>query len=265
MDHVSVAWGSDETIDIYEAKDATIQWCTVEASATYAGHPDGDFHNYGLINGPDGGRITIHHNLFAHHRRRSPAVANGPADIRNNVIYDFRDGFVHDNPSNNSGFNIVGNTFIRGPSENDIFPVAMGDDDGQVIDYHVVDNWVIDGVDFNGVVANPWTDAAVPYGVQYYLGKGRFSSAFVEGSPSSFENPQVSYSEVIALAGCFPRDVVTRNTVSDVVNRTGSWGRVVPDNLWEGLDSGWSTSHGRRRRRDARILGTATWNLWNGK
>jgi len=37
LDHVSCSWASDETIDIYEAQDVTIQWCTIEESLV-AGH-----------------------------------------------------------------------------------------------------------------------------------------------------------------------------------------------------------------------------------
>src|SRR5262245_38927551 len=71
LDHVSAAWGTDETVDIFGAQDVTIQWCSIEESQT-TGHPEGQ-HNYGLINGPQGARVSIHHTLFAHHRRRCPA------------------------------------------------------------------------------------------------------------------------------------------------------------------------------------------------
>jgi pectate lyase len=78
LDHMSIAWGVDETVDLYEADDVTVQWSTIEESATQ-GHPEGE-HNYGLINGPDGHRIAVHHNLFVHHKNRNPAIANGPAE-----------------------------------------------------------------------------------------------------------------------------------------------------------------------------------------
>jgi len=238
LDHVSVAWGSDETVDLYEAQNVTVQWCTIEASATYAGHPDGDFHNYGLINGPDGGRISLHHNLFAHHSRRNPAIANGPASIRNNVMYDFRDGFVHDNPSNNGGFHIIGNTFMRGNSGGSIFPVAMGDDDGQVIDYWMVDNQILNGWEYSGVMTNPWTDSHLPNGIRYYLNLGRPMSAPHPEMGTDYEAPQKAYESVLGKAGCLPRDVVTRTTVEEVRKNAGSWGRSVPSDLWQGLSTG---------------------------
>ena len=119
-----VSWASDETVDVYEADDFTIQWCTIEESST-EGHPEGE-HNYGLINGPDGYGISLHHNLFAHHKNRCPAVANGPADIRNNVMYDAQHAFVHHNPASGH-FNIMGNYFREGPSA-DLFPFYFDDE-----------------------------------------------------------------------------------------------------------------------------------------
>jgi pectate lyase len=80
LDHISCSWACDETIDIYGARNVTVQWCSIEESAV-TGHPEGR-HNYGLISGPRGENVSIHHNLFAHHARRCPAIANGPADVR---------------------------------------------------------------------------------------------------------------------------------------------------------------------------------------
>lgn len=125
---------ADETIDAYEADSITVQWCMIEASATYAGHPDGNFHNYGMINGPDGGPASIHHCLWAHHNHRTPAIANGPSDIRNNVVYNTTTGFVHHNPTNDMGFNFVGNYYKTGPDrgldENMADDTGDDDDDG---------------------------------------------------------------------------------------------------------------------------------------
>ena len=137
LDHVSCSWACDETIDIYGARDVTVQWCSMEESAV-VGHPEGR-HNYGLISGPQGQRVSIHHNLFAHHARRCPAIANGPADVRNNVIYNFRDGLSHEgHRPNDLGFNLIGNYYKRGPSDAKIFPFCfLGD-----VSYFLRDNYI---------------------------------------------------------------------------------------------------------------------------
>ena len=159
LDHVDASHGVDETLDIYEAHDVTVQWSAITFPVQGGGHPDGPNHNYGLINGPDGHHASIHHNLFVHNRARTPAVATGPADVYDNVVYNGREGFVHHNPAAGD-FNLVGNTYIDGPSatlapfwfdpENEPPPPLTSR-------YFVSGNWVEDPGDFNGILDNPFT------------------------------------------------------------------------------------------------------------
>lgn len=112
VDHVSVSFGVDENVDMYEGSDITVQWSAIEESAT-DGHPEGE-HNYGVLN--MGGRISVHHVLFAHNRNRNPALAVGPAESINNVAYNVRHGFVNHNDAAGE-ISIVGNTFVQGPDD----------------------------------------------------------------------------------------------------------------------------------------------------
>jgi hypothetical protein len=212
-------------VDWYGARESTIQWCTIEESDT-EGHPDGR-HNYGLINGPEGEKFTIHHTLFAHHSRRCPAVANGPADVRNLVVYNFRDGFLHDNPPNNLGFNIIGNYYKAGPSEPSIFPFCF---EGKT-SYYLRDNYIA-GV---GIVQDPWAEKDKLYGLQYYAQYGVKARKETEVPQVTTHSPLEAYELVLDQAGCFPRDTVSRRTVSEVRSGTGSWGRHDPGDLMAGL------------------------------
>jgi hypothetical protein len=225
LDHVSCAWAADETIDIFGAQDVTIQWCTIEESLVM-GHPEGR-HNYGLISGPQGARVSIHHNLFAHHARRCPAIANGPADIRNNVVYNFRDGFGHDNPPNDQGYNVVGNFYKRGPSDKKIFPFCFQ----RQVAYYLRDNF-IEGV---GLVQDPWSEADKLEGLRYYAKNGRRAEQEVPVPPVTTQPPQEAYELVLTQAGGLPRDAVTRRIVREVREGTGAWGRTDHKNLLEGL------------------------------
>ena len=225
LDHVSCAWAADESIDIFGAQDVTIQWCSIEESLT-TGHPEGQ-HNYGLISGPDGKRVSIHHNLFAHHRRRCPAIANGPADVRNNVIYDFRDGFLHDNPPNDGGYNIVGNYYKRGPSDKKIFPFCFRNQ----VRYYVRDNF-IDGI---GVIQDPWAEAEKLEGLKYYAKSGRMAEQETTVAKVTTHSPTDAYTIVLQQAGGLPRDAVTKRIVQEVRDGTGSWGRKPQDDLLAGL------------------------------
>jgi pectate lyase len=242
IDHVSVAYGADETIDIYEADDVTVQWTTIEASQV-ANHPDGQIHNYGLIHGPDGHRISYHHNLCANHSRRCPAIANGPADVRNNVAYNVRHAFLHSNPAQGD-FNLVGNFFKQGPNDS-LFPFYFDDEDtsaGTRPSYYLRDSYVDDPGQLVGVVDNPWAE---PYFTDLYLDAShRTTTEFDLGAavpgyvPVTTATSLQAYEAVLAGAGAFPRDAFTAATVDQVRTRTGGWDPALPADLMAGLVPG---------------------------
>jgi len=225
LDHISCSWASDETVDIYSADSITVQWCTIEESDT-RGHPEGQ-HNYGLISGPEGGHVSIHHTLFAHHKRRCPAIANGPSDVRNTVVYNFRDGFLHDNESNNLGFNIIGNYYKRGLNDPSIYPFCFADK----YSYYLSDNF-IEGV---GMIQDPWAEKDKLSGLRSYAGYGVKATAEFEVPTVTTHSPEEAYEMVLESAGCFPRDTVSRRTIEEVRTGTGWWGRHDPGDLMAGL------------------------------
>jgi pectate lyase len=227
LDHISVAWSTDENIGFYMARHSTVQWCSIEEACT-AGHYKG-MHNFGLLCGPDGGPISVHHNLFANNSRRHPAIANGPSDVRNNVVYNARDGFLHDNPPNKLGFNIVGNYYKRGPSSDKIFPFCFADS----ALYYLRDNYV-DGV---GMVNNPWELTALSQSFSHYCPLGIRSRTEFATPPVTTHRSRDAYYLVLERAGCFPRDILTRLTVADVRSRSGHWGKREISDLMAGLTS----------------------------
>ncbi len=228
IDHCSFSWASDETVAIFRAQDITVQWCTIEESDT-EGHWKGR-HNYGMISGPDGIRTSIHHNLFAHHSRRNPAVANGPCDVRNNLVYNFRDGFLHDNPTNDGIFNIVGNYYKPGPSSARIFPFCFQD----TTYYYLRDNF-IEGV---GLIQDPWAEADKLEGLSRYARRGTKSDKPAQVPAVTTHDPREVFRLVLEQAGCFPRDAVSRRTIEEVKSGTGRWGRRDPGDLNAGLPVG---------------------------
>ncbi len=233
LDHVSVSWASDETVDIFSSAEMTVQWCAIEESDTQ-GHPEG-VHNYGMINGPGGGQISIHHNLFAHHSRRCPAVSDGPADIRNNVVYDFRDGFLHDNEPNNKGYNIIGNYYKRGLEEAVIYPFCF---DGTT-SYYLRDNYMHGrGPDYTGLIQDPWAEASKMPGLKAYANRGRKADTETPVPAVTTWPPLEAFELVLAQAGCFPRDSVGRRTVREVRDGTGYYGRRAPAGLLAGMAYG---------------------------
>jgi len=229
IDHVSCSWGTDETVDIYESRDVTVQWCTIEESDT-KGHSKGQ-HNYGLINGPKGGRVSIHHNLFAHHVERSPAVAAPPADVRNNVVYNFYVALEHaGHKPKDGGFNIVGNFYARGPnSPKTVFPFNFKG----AASYFMRDN-LIEGV---GLVQDPWAERAKLKSKGFQARDYRRVAREFAVPPVATQAPREAYELVLKQAGCFPRDAVTKRMIEETRAGTGSWGRHEPDDLMAGLDT----------------------------
>jgi pectate lyase len=249
LDHVDISHGIDENFDLYGgARDVTVQWSAITFPVYGGGHPDGDAHNYGILNGPGGGRISIHHNLFVHNKARTPALADGPADVRNNVIYNGREGFVHHNPANGD-FNIIGNYYKDGPSAN-LAPLWFDPENDPPIPtrYWVWDNWVDHPGTFTGRVDNPYTTAG--FGDAYTFACCGIQStqfnAWGELNFSSYtgyvaiptQSAAAAYTAVLERAGAWPRDVVNRWAVDEARNRTGSWGDRRPASWLEGLTPG---------------------------
>ncbi len=265
FDHISVAYGVDETVDFYAARDVTFQWSTISCAAA-EGHHEGA-HNFGLINGPEGRRIAVHHNLFAHNKNRNPAVANGPAEIRNNVMYNVHIGFVHHNPASGP-FNIIGNTFRKGPSSK-LSPLFFDDENDHKdpsLAYYVHDNYVDDPGNFEGGVDNPWAKPWVHHSFEWLMApeklrvKKEFSFASVTANfiPITTYPVKAAYQEVLAKAGAMPRDELTKMVVQETRDRAGQWGfrklpnlmagltptSPPPDKDNDGMADAWELSHG---------------------
>ena len=148
-------------------------------------------------------------------------MANGPADIRNNVFYNFRDGLSHEgHPPNNLGFNIIGNYYKRGPSDPRIFPFCFV----KGVSYYLRDNFI----DSLGMIQDPWAEAAKLYGLERYADRGVRAGSEYPVVKVKTHDPREAYELVLASAGCFPRDQVSLRTVTEVATGTGSWGRWEP-------------------------------------
>jgi hypothetical protein len=240
LDHMSVSWGVDETMDLYEANDVTVQYSTVEEAATM-GHPEGE-HNYGLIQGPDGYGISVHHNLFIDNKNRNPAIANGPAEVLNNVVYNVRHGFIHHNPASGQ-FNIVGNVYIQGPND-DLIPFYFDDENdfsAPDLSYYLADNYIDDPGDFVGVVDNPWLNEHPTFQDMLAPEALRATQPHTFGGehvPVTTQSSTEARMLVLEKAGAFPRDAVTKRVIEELENGSGDWGSHPPNDLLEGLTPG---------------------------
>lgn len=121
IDHCSFSWGNDEVCSLYALTDVTLQWCIVSESLNDSFNHKGK-HGYGGLWG--GANASFHHNLIAHHTKRSPKFSGSFSaewpdrelvDLRNNVIYNW--GSLESVYGGEEGRqNMVNNYFKPGPA-----------------------------------------------------------------------------------------------------------------------------------------------------
>ncbi len=240
FDHIAVSGGRDESVDLYSATDVTVQW-----SAITRADPDGDDggHHFGLLNGPDGGRISVLHNIFAHNLNRNPAIATGPAEIINNLVYNVRHGFIHHNPATGD-FNIVGNYYKQGPNGS-LFPFFFDDENtgtgSPPLSYYMNDNYVDDPGDLTGRVDDPWllpfthsSFDSIDFGWDSSVASNTTPHTMAVAEATLFSS-QVNVDLLLAQAGAFPRDGMALADNLEIQDRTGDWGKRIPADLMEGL------------------------------
>jgi pectate lyase len=129
LDHISASWGVDEVLSLatdwdnpnsFRTHDVTIQWSIIAEGLECSTHSQG-CHSKGLMVGGKTSNVSLHHNLIAHNKERSPLLhARDVVDVVNNVIYtsglDRADiAVVSDrlDPGDRQFYNIVGNSFVR--------------------------------------------------------------------------------------------------------------------------------------------------------
>ena len=119
LDHCSTSWAMDETVSMTgDSDNITVQWCMVTEALHRSYHPKGA-HGLGTLIMANKGNITFHHNLYAHHNHRFPAIhgfykpSTAILDWRNNVLYDWGGGA---GSFGSVGVNFVGNYLKPGPS-----------------------------------------------------------------------------------------------------------------------------------------------------
>ena len=244
LDHVSVSWGADEVVSLCRTKHVTVQWCTIEEGTIKEGRKYNGIHNFGLFSAYNvkGDFISVHHNLFAHNSRRNPSVRDGFADIRNNVMYNFRGGIDHDGGCSATGkshdYNYVGNYMKKGPNSTGVLPgVSWGNNkfwwavfrnetrpDRGRSKYFVEDN-VLDG-------------KAPPLPPYVEDGTCRLKEPMPAPKVTTHKAAE-AYELVLKQAGAWPRDAVTLRTIEEVRTGKGDWGRREPKGgLMEGLTPG---------------------------
>ena len=130
FDHMSVTWGMDENFSInWDSKGSapdniTIQNSIIGQALHRENHSAG-----GLIQTPDGGKVSLIQNLYISNKTRNPKV-KGVNEFVNNVVYNWGNGnrlgdnldygwsgdaYIMGGSSGVSEVNIINNYFVGGP------------------------------------------------------------------------------------------------------------------------------------------------------
>lgn len=117
IDHVSLSWGVDETLTLWDKWDnVTLTNNIIAEGLRYSIMPNNEEAGRGLLVGPTDGRVLIQGNLLAHIVERNPLSRGTNMVFVNNVVYN-RSNMDVDLQSEKGMVtknSVVGNVFIRG-------------------------------------------------------------------------------------------------------------------------------------------------------
>ncbi|MGD9509408.1 MAG: hypothetical protein AB7X49_12765, partial [Geminicoccaceae bacterium] len=118
LDHVSVGFATDENVDLYRARNVTVQNSIIAYGLRYSTDADtianpSQHHSMGVIIGDGATNISLISNLLAFNLNRNPRIQSGLNEVCGNVVYG-----AQANPITISGaqVNVVGNRFDPRPS-----------------------------------------------------------------------------------------------------------------------------------------------------
>ncbi|MEO6520678.1 MAG: cellulose binding domain-containing protein [Mucilaginibacter sp.] len=113
FDHLSVSWGMDENFSInWDNKGNSPDNITIQNSIIGQGLFRENHSAGGLIQTPDGGRVSLLQNLYMSNKTRNPKV-KGVNEFVNNVVYDWGNGHRLDQDFN---YDWAGDAYIMGGS-----------------------------------------------------------------------------------------------------------------------------------------------------
>jgi hypothetical protein len=231
IDHCSASWAVDETLSVASSDsdlgNVTVQWCMITESLNCAIHSKG-CHGYGsLVRGGWGNGFTFHHNLYAHHRGRSPRPGNYNSynvdpdglyfGFHNNLIYNWGGPYAGYNADTDSitKMDFISNYYKEGPNSTGYYAFR---EQCRFNKAFFLDNWI------NGTYPrDPWTlvifDNFSPNEIDAYKQSVPFTTLLDE-----VDDAVTAYELVLADAGAaFPvRDQVDVRIINDVINGTGS-------------------------------------------
>jgi hypothetical protein len=247
LDHLSVAWGIDETLSVTKARDVTIQNCLIAESFNESLHPKGP-HGYGsLVRGEltpadqtaGVGGYTFYGNLWAHHRGRNPSFGGqqkldsgqAEADRRgadvnlvNSVVYDWGGAATHRNELGDVRANIIGNYYISGPAKQADSFFRENVPDRTIVYQRGNFSDLDEDADHDGSEVPPAkaSDAFRDFGEGDQLISEGEPLNFIDGLAARTLPADEAYARVVKSVGAsLWRDAIDRRVIDSLTHRTG--------------------------------------------
>ena len=212
FDHVSVAWGRWDTIDMNGGSDITFQYCLIG--------PGINPQRFGCLCQCD--RVTFSHCLWIDNQSRNPK-AKGSIQYINNVVYDWGvGGLVGGHSAANHSLDVIGNYFIKGPSSHDRFTGEYRATD------HVYQIGNRADLDRDGKL-NGRPVVAADFGSGPDAPTLIFAPSLTPTFPVPLDTPEQAYAKVLADVGdAHPRDAVDTRLISELTS-LGLRGQTIED------------------------------------
>lgn len=135
LDHVSISWGIDGTVDVNGTgiDNLTMQNCIVSQGINIINHSTG-----GLM---QSGKWSLLRCLYIDNKTRNPK-ARGTHECVNSVLYNWAEhGYIMGDTDGRSECNLIGNYFVYGPSSNSGSHIT---NTTVAFNVYAKDNWVDD-------------------------------------------------------------------------------------------------------------------------
>lgn len=272
LDHCSASWASDENIAVWNSapanswiKNITVQWCIISEGLH---DPEESRASMGMLFGADGDvlgvkNVSVHHNLFVHNRIRNPRLSEASEfEVLNNVMHDCV--YVAQAREVDANFNYIGNTVVsQSANYTLLIEHSVGTDDPA--DYHDYQIYVDDNTG-NYYVLDDWEIVGKGLGAAQGAGAAAFRNAWESAVLIYIANSQLvaelradAYANTLAMAGCFPRDLIDARIVQEVADGVeriidsqfdvGGWPVLTPgvagaDSDGDGMPDEWEIERG---------------------
>ncbi|KAI6080965.1 polysaccharide lyase family 1 protein [Hypoxylon rubiginosum] len=246
FDHVSAAWGRDETFSINgEVHNVTIQNTIIGQGL--------ETHSCGGLIQSDYG-ISLFRNLYIDNKTRNPKV-KGMNDFQNNVVYNWGGGgaYIAGDSAGQSSANIINNYFISGPSSSSVAAFTRGN-----ANFHgyVSDNYYDSNKDgtLNGsplcAQASCYGDLAIQQTRFDYPGPVKLMSA-PDAVPYVLANVGTNFPKRDAVDDGLVAEVKSYGTKGALISdenassvATGTTQTALVDTDGDGIPDAWEDAHG---------------------